>query len=62
LPPPAAEPPPPAASDAPAKEEILAVLARSGGNIAKLAAHYGKDRRQAYRWLKRYGIDPQSYR
>ena len=57
----------------PAGEQRLAhglrVLAEKpqGGSLVRdaltrLAAHYGKDRRQAYRWLKKYGIDPELFR
>ena len=33
-----------------------------GGNIARVAKHYGKARRQIYRWARRYQIDLAAYR
>jgi transcriptional regulator with GAF, ATPase, and Fis domain len=50
------------AGDAPPREELEALLSQAGGNVARLAGHYGKDRKQVYRWLKRRGIDPGAYR
>ena len=41
---------------APEPEALLKVLRRYYGNIAKVAAHYSRDRRQIYRWLKQSGI------
>jgi transcriptional regulator with GAF, ATPase, and Fis domain len=66
--PPAAEPtdPPPKGSSteparaapqpAPSKEELLAVYEACGRSVRATAKHYGKERRQVYRWLERYGI------
>ncbi len=33
-----------------------------GGNLAQVASYFRKDRRQAYRWLERFGIDVGGYR
>ena len=46
----------------PGREELTAQLAGVRGNITRLAAHYGKDAKQIYRWLKHYGLDPGGYR
>jgi len=66
--PPAAEPtePPPRGSSseparaapqpAPSKEELVAVYDACGRSVRATAKHYGKERRQVYRWLERYGI------
>jgi transcriptional regulator of acetoin/glycerol metabolism len=47
---------------APTREELCEALEREGGNIARLAELYGKDRQQIYRWARRYAIDLDSYR
>jgi transcriptional regulator with GAF, ATPase, and Fis domain len=46
----------------PSRDELAEMLARFAGNIARVAEHYGKDRQQIYRWVRRYGIDPASFR
>jgi DNA-binding NtrC family response regulator len=46
----------------PASDELAALLRRYHGNVARLAAHYGKDTKQIYRWLKRYHLEPDEYR
>jgi len=46
----------------PAREELAARLGELRGNVSRLAEHYGKDAKQIYRWLKRYGLDPDGYR
>jgi transcriptional regulator with AAA-type ATPase domain len=46
----------------PPKEELLELLARYGGNVAQIAEHYGKERRQIYRWLQAHGLDAQAFR
>jgi transcriptional regulator with GAF, ATPase, and Fis domain len=51
---PAAEPPP--------REELEALLGRHAGNVQKLARHYGKHRKQIYRWLARHALDPDRFR
>jgi transcriptional regulator with GAF, ATPase, and Fis domain len=47
---------------APDRAELVARLASVGGNVNRLATHYGKDAKQIYRWLKRFGIDPDDHR
>jgi sigma-54 dependent transcriptional regulator, acetoin dehydrogenase operon transcriptional activator AcoR len=46
----------------PTREELCAVLERMGGNIARVAEHFRKERQQIYRWAKRYDIDLDAYR
>jgi sigma-54 dependent transcriptional regulator, acetoin dehydrogenase operon transcriptional activator AcoR len=46
----------------PAREELAARLAVLRGNVSQLAAHYGKDAKQIYRWLKHYHLDPGVHR
>jgi transposase-like protein len=46
----------------PTRDELCAMLEREGGNVARVADHYGKDRQQIYRWAKRYDIDLTAYR
>jgi transcriptional regulator with GAF, ATPase, and Fis domain len=46
----------------PTRGELCAMLEAMGGNIARVAEHYGKDRQQVYRWAKRYEIDVDAYR
>jgi DNA-binding NtrC family response regulator len=49
-------------SDAPARQELETALARFRGNVAQLSAHYGKDRKQLYRWLRRHQLRPEDFR
>jgi DNA-binding NtrC family response regulator len=59
---PATEPPsgpPPATTQpqrVPDREELEAAL-REHGSIRSTAKHFGRDRRQIYRWIEAYGID-----
>ncbi len=41
---------------APTRDELQAVL-RDTGSIAAAAKHFGRDRRQIYRWIEAYGLD-----
>jgi len=41
----------------PTADELRSVLAHFGGNVAKTAEFFGKERRQIYRWAERFGID-----
>jgi DNA-binding NtrC family response regulator len=42
--------------------ELEAVLTRHAGNIRQVAAHYGRERRQIYRWIERFAIDVERFR
>jgi sigma-54 dependent transcriptional regulator, acetoin dehydrogenase operon transcriptional activator AcoR len=44
------------------KEEISALLRECGGNVSAVARTLGKARMQVQRWLKRYQLDPASFR
>jgi transcriptional regulator of acetoin/glycerol metabolism len=47
---------------APDRDELVARLRATHGNVNRMAEHYGKDAKQVYRWLKRVGLDPDDYR
>jgi transposase-like protein len=32
------------------------------GNVAAVGREFGKERMQVHRWLRKYGIDAESYR
>ncbi len=40
----------------PSREDLLAVYERSGRSVRATAKHFGKDRRQIYRWLETFNI------
>jgi transcriptional regulator with GAF, ATPase, and Fis domain len=61
-PPPPPDEPPGRPDEPPPRDEVETLLASARGNVAQVAAHYGKDRKQVYRWLRRWGIDPDGYR
>ncbi|MBT9556138.1 MAG: sigma 54-interacting transcriptional regulator [Myxococcales bacterium] len=42
----------------PSPEELKATLSHYGGRIHLVAQHFGKDRRQIYRWLEYAGLSP----
>lgn len=44
------------ANPPPSREEFAAAYAACGKSIRGTAKHFGKDRRQIYRWLERFGI------
>jgi transcriptional regulator with GAF, ATPase, and Fis domain len=46
----------------PPREDLLATLARCRGNVARVAAHYGRDRHQVYRWIEHYELDVARFR
>jgi transcriptional regulator with AAA-type ATPase domain len=54
--------PPLSQEDARLRSEIVAKLEQHGGNIAEVAREMGKARMQVHRWLKRFGIDPDTFR
>jgi DNA-binding NtrC family response regulator len=49
------------ASPRPSRDELMAVYEASGCSVRATAKHFGRDRRQIYRWLESFGIprDPQ---
>jgi DNA-binding NtrC family response regulator len=66
-PPRPAPPPPPenrvvSAAALRQREELVALLKEHRGNVSSIARAMGKARMQVQRWLKRFGLDPQSYR
>jgi DNA-binding NtrC family response regulator len=44
------------------KEELTALLREHHGNISAVARVMGKARMQIQRWVKRFGLDPESFR
>ena len=46
----------------PTGDELRDVLREFDGNIMRVAAFFGKDRRQIYRWAQRLGVDVTSFR
>jgi sigma-54 dependent transcriptional regulator, acetoin dehydrogenase operon transcriptional activator AcoR len=44
------------------RDAIAELLTRYGGNVAAVARELGKGREQVYRWVERYGLDPEAYR
>jgi transcriptional regulator with GAF, ATPase, and Fis domain len=42
--------------DRPSREQFLAVYESTGRNVRATSRHFGKDRRQIYRWLELFGI------
>jgi transcriptional regulator with GAF, ATPase, and Fis domain len=48
--------PPRASSSPPSPDELRKVYESTGHSVRATAKHFGKDRRQIYRWLERFGI------
>lgn len=44
----------------PTRAELERALAECDGNLAEVGRRFGRDRRQVYRWLERYGL-PRAY-
>ena len=44
------------------REQLLSLLREHRGNISAIARAMGLARMQIQRWLKRYRIDPESFR
>ena len=40
----------------PSREEFIAAWERLGGSVRAVARHFGRDRRQIYRWLEAHGL------
>jgi DNA-binding NtrC family response regulator len=47
----------PGVSAQPTREEFVAVYEATGRNVRAVAKHFGRDRRQVYRWLNAFGIE-----
>lgn len=47
----------PSLLDRPSREDFLAVYEGTGRNVRATSKHFGKDRRQIYRWLELFGIE-----
>jgi DNA-binding NtrC family response regulator len=54
--------PPAGEGAAPSIEVLRALLAEHGGRVSAVAAALDKDRKQVYRWMRRYGLDPEAHR
>jgi len=52
----------PAPGSVPSSQEMRGLLAHCGGNLSAAADHLGVDRAQVFRWLRRYGLDPDEFR
>jgi transcriptional regulator with GAF, ATPase, and Fis domain len=46
-----------APSDRPSREQFLSVYEGTGCSVRATSKHFGRDRRQVYRWLEQFGID-----
>lgn len=42
--------------------ELEAALQKHSGNVSEVARLFGKTRTQIHRWMKRFGLDPESHR
>lgn len=50
------------AEDEARREELVGLLKEHGGNVTAVAKAMGKARMQVQRWMKRYALDPASFR
>ena len=48
--------------DAAVKAELLAALDTHRGNVSEVARLMKRTRMQVHRWMRRFGIDPATYR
>jgi len=62
LPPEPLPPPVPGRAKVPGRDQIEQGLTEAAGNVCKLSRILGKSRRQTYRYLEMYEIDPNKYR
>ena len=46
----------------PSPAHLEEALREAGGNVSEVAQQLGRDRKQIYRWLRRFDIDPKTYR
>lgn len=44
------------------RNELCTLLERHAGNVAAVGRELGKGRMQVHRWMKRYALDPESFR
>ena len=44
------------------KEELTAALTKTRGNVSEISRTMGKTRMQIHRWMKRFGLDPETFR
>jgi transcriptional regulator with GAF, ATPase, and Fis domain len=44
------------------REDLLAKLAGSHGNVSEVARQMGRTRMQIHRWMRRFGLDPRPFR
>jgi transcriptional regulator with GAF, ATPase, and Fis domain len=49
-------------SDQKVRDTVVAALREHQGNVSAVARALDKDRKQIQRWIKRFGLDPTSYR
>lgn len=56
------EPEAPDPRKVPTADELVQTLDRYHGKVVAVARHYGCTRPQLYRWMKKRGIDPKSFR
>ena len=52
----------PPLADAPTRVDLERLLSQHQGRVADIATQLGKDRKQVYRWLKRHGLNADTYR
>jgi transcriptional regulator with PAS, ATPase and Fis domain len=48
--------------DAKLKDELTEALTKAHGNVSEIARAMGKTRMQIHRWMKRFGLDPETFR
>ncbi|MDF2691689.1 MAG: Response regulatory protein [Labilithrix sp.] len=44
------------------KDELTAALTKTHGNVSEISRTMGKTRMQIHRWMKRFGLDPETFR
>ena len=49
-------------ADQKVRDQVVAALREHQGNVSAVARALDKDRKQIQRWIKRFGLDPTSYR
>jgi transcriptional regulator of acetoin/glycerol metabolism len=55
-------PSPLSADDERLRVDLVSALTSCSGNVSEVARALGKTRMQIHRWMKRFAIDPESYR